>query len=109
MASGYVVAAILEMAGLTGLVIAAFRLRGERLAKSTDLRSFLLSGHIPASELPSPPRWARPDARVIAVPVLLELSSGAAPDSPARSALRRAVLRAGPGHQSGRPAPLNAG
>ncbi len=112
MASGYVVAAFLETAGLIGLVIAAFKMRTERLAKVNELRSFLHSGQtsVSAPDLSGPRRRAGLGQRVIDVP-FIPGRHAAQPlqASPARSALERAVVRGSQGLQSVHLSPLSAG
>ena len=98
MASGYVVAALLETAGLIGLVIAAFKIRAERQAKAAELRSFLRSGQMPSSvPAASGVHWGAAAGRHdIAVPFAPDRSRAAGTrPSNARSALSRAVVRGG--------------
>ncbi|MGU3668722.1 hypothetical protein ACLBX9_31470 [Methylobacterium sp. A49B] len=94
MASGYVVAAFLEAAGLIGLVIAAIKIRAERQAKVAELRSYLRSGQIaPSAANPlGSPRIAGSGGRVVAVPFAPDQTRTLdAQVSAARSALRRAI------------------
>lgn len=112
MASGYVVAAFLEAAGLIGLVIAVFRMRAEKLAKAAELRGFLRSGQTSLSTL-EPAGLRRPtasSARLMAVPFeRCSRSAGSTPDSAARSALRRAIVRSGQDLRPAMCAPVSAG
>jgi hypothetical protein len=112
MASGYVIAAVLELAGLFGLVLALFRIQAERRTKAAELRSFLRSGQGGSSALDIGALRRRTDygARVVTVPATAARSGAVANrDSAARSALRRAVLRRGQRFQSDRTVPLSAG
>jgi hypothetical protein len=97
MASGYVVAAFLEAAGLVGLVIAVLKMRTERRAKAVELRSFLRSGLIPAADIVGARRLTEGASRAVAVPFTPSRGSGSpAHPSAARSALERAIVRGGP-------------
>jgi hypothetical protein len=95
MASGYVVAALLEAAGLIGLVIATLTMRAERRAKAAELRGFLRSGQASTTgvTVPEARRHATPGTRfvLLAVP---PRSGTAMPHqaSAARSALGRAIV-----------------
>lgn len=96
MASGYVVAAFLEAAGLVGLVIAVLRIRTERQAKAAELRSFLRSGQIPSATAGTP-RRVDFASHAVAVPFTPGRGSGLqGRPSAARSALGRAIVRGGP-------------
>ena len=110
MASGYVIAALLETAGLIGLVIAAVKIRAERQAKAGELRSFLRSGQLP----PSIPvlvrsRWtSATGGRTLT----LQATSGRTPaagESTARSALGRAIVRSGRAVRDDLGGPVSAG
>lgn len=110
MASGYVVAAILEAAGLIGLVIALVNIQTERRARAAELRGFLRSGQTsgPASDATGP-RWPmRFGARVVVLPVA---PGGMTPrhESAARAALGRAILRSGQQVRPDFAAPVSAG
>lgn len=98
MGPGYVVAALLEVAGLSGIVLASFVMRTERRARVAELRSFLLSGQISVTS-PAPVvqnRWFSPASRVVNIPVAPKGRDDGRPrDSAARSALTRAFARHG--------------
>ena len=98
MASGYVVAAFLETAGLIGLVIAAFKIRAERQVKVAELRSFLRSGQMSSSgpAFSGAARGTGSGSHVMAVPFAPNRSRAAETrPSAARSALSRAFVRGG--------------
>ena len=112
MASGYVVAALLEMAGLIGLVIAAFKIRAERQAKAAELRSFLRSGQMSSSGQASSGahRGAASGRHDIAIPFAPDRSRAAGiRPSNARAALSRAVARGGSTVATERGAIVSAG
>lgn len=95
MAPGYVIALLLEAAGLAGLVLALAVLRAEERARAAELRLFLKSGQS-GRATPGPVSRQRrrgPSARPADLPVTL-VRQGAAvlADSAARAALHR-VLR----------------
>lgn len=98
MALGYVVAAILETAGLVGLVLALLRIQAERRAKVAELRSFLRSGQTVSTprDIAGSHHRAAFGTRVVAIPYAAE-SGRTVPtrDTAARSALRRAIARGG--------------
>ena len=95
MASGYVVAALLETAGLIGLVIAVLKIRSERQLKAADLRSFLRSGDIASSAaVGGSHRVSRSGRCSDAVPFVPgRCRVGDSRPSTARSALGRAIAR----------------
>jgi hypothetical protein len=112
MASGYVVAAFLELAGLVGLVVAAVRMRTERQEKAAELRGFLRSGQSASSSLGTaePRRAALFGSRLSAIPVVPSRGfAGPQRDSAARSALGRAIIRTAHRTSSDLTAPLSAG
>jgi hypothetical protein len=98
MGPGYVVAVLLEVAGLSGIVVAAFAMRTERKARVAELRSFLLSGQTSVA-VPTPVaqnRWFSPTPRVVNVPVATQQRRDGRPqETAARSALGRAFARHG--------------
>ena len=98
MASGYVIAAFLEAAGLIGLVVALVRIQAERRAKAAELRSFLRSGQSTSSSSidGGSHHWAVFGPRVVTVPYAVATGrTGPTRKSAARSALRRAIARGG--------------
>lgn len=97
MGPGYVAAVLLEVAGLSGIVVAAFVIRTERRARVAELRSFLLSGQIPVTgPIPVSQRlWFSPGPRVVNVPVAQGRDHRRPRESAARSALGRAFARHG--------------
>ncbi len=108
MASGYVIAAVLEAAGLIGLAIALVTMRAERRAKAAELRSFLRSGQSvsPAFDTVGSSRKAASETRVIAIPYTSKRAAGApAPETAARSALGRAIRQL----HTDLPVPVSAG
>jgi hypothetical protein len=112
MASGYVVAAFLETAGLIGLVIAAVRMRAERQAKAADLRGFLRSGQSSSSNLgvAEPRRTALFGSRLSAIPVVPSRGhTRPQRDSAARSALGRAIIHTAHRASPDLTAPISAG
>ena len=112
MASGYVVAAFLETAGLIGLVIAAIRMRAERRAKAEELRGFLRSGQRSSSNIGVvEPRWtAMFGPRLSAIPVVPSRGQARPQrDSAARSALGRAIIRTTHRASPDLAAPISAG
>lgn len=110
MASGFVIAAILETAGLIGLVLACIRIRAERRAKAAELRNFLRSGQSVSAPVEIGSAHHRRTARLVTVPYAMGRDrAGPSRDSVARSALRRALV---PGSQPFHPdhtLPLSAG
>ncbi len=54
MALGYVLALVLEAAGLAGLVLGLIRLRTERRARAAELRGLLLTGNAVATSSARP-------------------------------------------------------
>jgi len=112
MASGYVVSAVLELAGLIGLMIALIKMRAERRAKVAELRGFLRSGQGALAGLDGTltRRYADSTARVVVVPYARERSTPRpAQDSAARSALKRAVAHGSRSFESEFTTPLSAG
>ena len=112
MALGYVIAALLEAAGLIGLVVALIKIAAERRAKAAELRSFLRSGQSASTplDLGSGHRRNARGARVVSVPYATGRDRTGPPrDSAARSALRRAVARGGRPFQPDRTRPITAG
>ncbi|SDM42629.1 hypothetical protein SAMN05216360_10258 [Methylobacterium phyllostachyos] len=112
MASGYVVSAVLEAAGLIGLVIALIKIRAERRAKAAELRSFLRSGQGALASFDGAlmRRHADVTARVVVVPFAPERGTARpARDSAARSALKRAVAHGNRSFRSEPTIPLSAG
>ncbi|MGH1591080.1 hypothetical protein ACRBEV_25335 [Methylobacterium phyllosphaerae] len=104
MASGYVVAAFLELVGLAGLVIAVLRMRTERQARSAELRSFLRSGHMPAAGVVG----SQTDVASRVVAILFNPARDSA--EPVRpSAARTALGRAIPTLRNGLSAAISAG
>lgn len=96
MASGYVVAVVLEAAGLIGLAIALVRIRAERRVKRAGLRNFLQSGQNALSGIDGTVARGRADSRtqVIVVPYVPARSDApSVRESAARSALGRAIVR----------------
>ena len=59
MAFGYVLALVLEAAGLAGLVFGLIRLRAEKRARAAELRGLLLTGNAVAASGSRPPRASR--------------------------------------------------
>lgn len=112
MASGYVVAALLETAGLIGLVIAAIRMRAERQARAAELRGFLRSGQSSSSHLgvAEPRRTALSGSGLSAIPVVPSRGQARPQrDSAARSALGRAIIRTAQRASPDLAAPISAG
>ncbi|MCJ2062068.1 hypothetical protein MKK63_05050 [Methylobacterium sp. J-088] len=112
MASGYVVAAILETAGLVGLVLALVRIQAERRAKVAELRSFLRSGQTgsAAGDHGGSHHRAAFGTRVVAVPYAAAPGlTGPTRDTAARSALRRAIARGGQQFHADTAVPISAG
>ncbi|MCJ2088191.1 hypothetical protein MKK88_19710 [Methylobacterium sp. E-005] len=112
MASGYVIAALLEAAGVISLVFALIKIRAERRAKAAELRSFLRSGQSGAATLNvgGAQRRAVSGSRVVTVPYAAGRGrAGPLHDSAARSALRRAIARGGQHVHPGRVLPISAG
>lgn len=113
MASGYVIAALLEAAGLIGLALALIRIRAEREEKAAELRSFLRSGQstLAPPDSGSARRRFTVGTRVIAIPYATNSgpSSGPTGHSAARSALQRAIARNGQRFQATRGVRLSAG
>jgi hypothetical protein len=112
MASGYVVAAFLEAAGLIGLVCAAFTMRAERRAKAAELRGFLRSGQISSASLgvAEPRRAVLFGSRLSAISVVPGRDRAKPqPDSAARSALGRAILRTAQANGPDLTDPISAG
>lgn len=111
MASGYVIAALLEAAGLIGLVVALITIRVERQAKAAELRRFLRSGQtVAAPRALGGYRRTASESRVVTIPYAAGRGrSGSPHDASARSALRRAVARGGRPIEPERALPLSAG
>jgi hypothetical protein len=112
MASGYVVAAFLEAAGLIGLVIAVFKIRAERQAKVAELRSYLRSGQIAPSAANAfgSQRPTGSGRRVVAVPFAPDRTRTLdAQVSAARTALSRAIAPGERGSRSKLAAAISAG
>lgn len=112
MASGYVIAALLEAAGLTGLVLALVKIRAERRIKAAELRSFLRSGQSgsPALDISGAHRRTDGRARVVAIPSTTGFNSTALNrGSAAHSALRRAITSGGQPFRADQTIPLSAG
>ncbi|MCJ2070749.1 hypothetical protein MKK75_18460 [Methylobacterium sp. J-030] len=112
MASGYVIAALLEASGLIGLALALIKIRAEREARAAELRSFLRSGQ--SASAPFDIGGSR--RRIIigiggnAIPYAAEAGrSEPTCDSTARSALRRAIVPDNPQFQPARATPVSAG
>ncbi|MCJ2133490.1 hypothetical protein MKK69_05320 [Methylobacterium sp. J-026] len=108
MASGYVIAAVLEAAGLIGLAIALVTMRAERRAKAAELRSFLRSGQSASSAFDTAGSYRQTDSgtRVIAIPYTSKRRDGVpAPETAARSALGRAIQQ----FRTDIPVPVSAG
>lgn len=96
MGPGYVVAALLEVAGLSGLVVAAFVMHTERKARVAELRTVLRSGpsSVAAIGAALQGRWWLIAPRVVDVPVVTHRrEAGERGESAARSALSRAIAR----------------
>ena len=113
MALGYVIAALLEAAGLIGLALALVRIRAERAEKAAGLRSFLRSGQstLAPPDSGSVRRRFTAGTRVIAIPYAIKPGHGSGPTghSAARSALQRAIARNGQRFQATRGIRLSAG
>lgn len=112
MASGYVVAALLETAGLIGLMIAALKIRSERQMKAAELRCFLHSGQIasPGAAIGGPQRLSGSGRRNAAIPFAPSRDRVADPrPSTARSALSRAIARGEASVRANVAAPISAG
>lgn len=112
MALGYVIAALLEVAGLIGLVCALVRIRAEHRVRAAELRGFLRSGQSVSGPLDTggSRRRTAGDARVVTIPYAQGRDRAGPPrDSAARSALRRAVARGGQRFQPDRTRPISAG
>lgn len=90
MASGYVIALVLEAAGVCGLILGTLTLRSERRARAAELRGLLLTGNATATTVSSPRPVATRAAprRVVMVPVPAERVQDA---FAARTALHRAL------------------
>ena len=106
------VAALLEGAGLCGLVVAAFVMRRERLARVAELRTVLRSGQSPVAVV-SPAvrsRWRLGAPRIVSVPVIVPPRGATGPrGSAARSALGRAFVQTGPLRARGMATAISAG
>ncbi|MEL6063829.1 MULTISPECIES: hypothetical protein [unclassified Methylobacterium] len=112
MASGYVIAALLEAAGLIGLALALVKLRAEREAKAAELRSFLRSGQSisTASDTTGSHRRTVFGSRVTTIPYAEETGRAEpACESAARAALRRAIARGGQRFHTEHALPISAG
>ena len=112
MASGYVIAALLEASGLIGLALALMRIRAEREAKATELRSFLRSGQsaLAPFDIGGSRRRVTIGTRVVAIPYAAEPGRTAPTrDTAARSALRRAIACGGQGLHADTAVPISAG
>ena len=99
MGPGYVVAALLEGAGLSGLVLAAVMIRTERKTRVAELRNVLRSGQsaVAAAGPALQNRWRVSAPRVVNVPVVTaNRGAGRLHESAARSALGRAFARTNP-------------
>lgn len=88
MALGYVLALVLEAAGLVGLVLGLARLRTERRARAAELRGLLLTGNAVATASTRPANTNRIPRQVFvdcAPPVAAQVNANA------RAALDRAL------------------
>lgn len=112
MGPGYVVAALLEGAGLSGLVVAAFVMRTERMARVAELRTVLRTGQSSTAVVKPavPRRWRMGAPRIVSVPVVMQPRGATRPrESAARSALGRAFVQAAPLPARGMAASISAG
>lgn len=89
MAAGYLIALVLETAGLVGLVFGLVRLRAERRARAAELRGLLLTGNANAAA-GSGIRSNVPGQ----MPLRVLVSPGQTTTSPDGSAARAALDRA---------------
>ena len=88
MAPGYVIALVLESAGLVGLLVGLLRMRTERRERAAELRGLLLTGNATAAGAGGLRAGTPAPRRVLVIPTPANTQHDA---SAARVALHRAL------------------